>query len=337
MKHTKRLLAAVMALTMVSAIVPLSAFADTEIKQNSTTKSGEMTATYDIQAKYTVTIPAGVTLDSTNAVSKNIEASDVMLESGKKIKVTLTQASNTASGSSFSAKNDKGDSTATYTIGKGEATTGISVGDVVAEFTENGTQALTFSKAEGATYAGTHTETLTFGISVENAAAANPYAANNVGDVVPFGSYSWYIIGKSDDGVTLLMKENLMNKKYNDSFASVTWATCSLRTYLNETFYNTFSDEDKAKIVKTSNTNPNNPDYETNGGNNTEDYIYLLSIAEANALDSSIRNIGSMWWLRSPGGNSNSAAFVSDDGHVDRYGYAGVIESGVRPALNLKF
>ena len=169
MKHTKKLLAAVMALTMVSAVAPMSAFADTEVKQNSTEQSGEMKATYEVEAKYTVTIPAGVTLDSKNSVSKKIEASDVLLESGQKIKVSLTKASNTPEGSSFSAKTDEGDSTATYTIGKGEATSGISVGDTVAEFTAEGTQTLTFSKAEGATYAGTHTETLTFGIAVEDA------------------------------------------------------------------------------------------------------------------------------------------------------------------------
>ncbi len=169
MKHTKKLLAAVMALTMVSAIAPMSAFAINQDDVLAGNNTGEMTATYDIQAKYTVTIPAGVTLDSKNAVSKKIEASDVLLESGQKIKVSLTKASNTAEGSSFSAKTDKGDSTATYTIGKGEATSGISVGDTVAEFTAEGTQTLTFSKAEGATYAGTHTETLTFGIAVEDA------------------------------------------------------------------------------------------------------------------------------------------------------------------------
>ena len=180
MKHTKKLLAAVMALTIVSALAPMSAFAadDTIIKQDTADKTGTMTATYDVTAKYTVTIPAGVTLDSTDAVSKNIKASDVMLESGKKIKVTLTKASNTASGSSFSAKNDKGDSTATYTISKGE--TAVAVGDVVAEFTENGTQALTFSKAEGATYAGTHTETLTFGISVEDAVVVKTLTVEDV-------------------------------------------------------------------------------------------------------------------------------------------------------------
>ena len=183
MKHTKKLLAAVMALTMVSALAPMSAFAadDTIIKQDTADKTGTMTATYDVTAKYTVTIPAGIELKSDASVSKDITASDVVLESGKKIKVTLTKASNTASGSSFSAKNDKGDSTATYTISKGE--TAVAVGDVVAEFTENGTQALTFSKAEGATYAGTHTETLTFGISVEDAVTTP-----TVGTVFPIGT-----------------------------------------------------------------------------------------------------------------------------------------------------
>ena len=333
---TKRILSGLAALAMVSAIVPLSAFADTEIKQNSTTKSGEMTATYDIQAKYTVKIPAGVTLDSKDSVSESIGASEVMLESGQKIKVTLTSADHTESGATFHAQNDKGDSIATYTIGKDTADSGISVGDVVAEFTENGDQGITFSKASGATYAGTHTETLTFGIAVENA-VNNPYAANKTGDVVTFGSYNWYIIGKSDNGVTLLMKENLTTKGYNDSYASVTWETCSLRTYLNGDFYNSFSADDKAKIVKTSITNPNNPNYSTNGGNNTEDYIYLLSIDEANALDSSIRANGSVWWLRSPGYDSDFAAFVSGVGNVYASGNDVDIEHGVRPALNLEF
>ena len=172
MKHTKKLLAAVMAFAMVSAIAPMSAFADTQVKQDSSNHSGDMIATYDVKAKYTVTIPAGVTLDSENSVSANIEASNVILESGQKIQVALTGASNTAEGSSFSAKTEKGDSTATYTIGKGTATTGVKVGDTVAEFTENGTQSITFSKAEGATFAGRHTETLTFNIAVESAKAA---------------------------------------------------------------------------------------------------------------------------------------------------------------------
>ena len=119
---------------------------------------------YNVDPSYTVSIPASVTLGDAD-VTADITASDVILEDGKQIKVDLTAASNTASGSNFNAKN--GDSAVTYTITGDEA---IAVGDTVATFTANGSKTLTFSAADksGATVAGTHTETLTFGISVED-------------------------------------------------------------------------------------------------------------------------------------------------------------------------
>ena len=135
------------------------------------------------------------------------------------------------------------------------------------------------------------------------------------------------------------MKENFGKKKYNDAWAAITWETCTLRTYLNGEFYNSFSAEDKAKIALTHNTNLDNPEYGTDGGNDTEDYIYLLSIAEANALSDTIRsNSSGSWWLRSPGDYSYYAAFVDgEDGDVDLNGHDGDDEYGVRPALNLEF
>ena len=133
MKHTKKLLAAVMAVTMVSALAPMSAFAeDTEIKENTATQAGTMTAIYEVSAKYTVTIPAGVTLSDTETVTKDITAENVLLESGKVITVKLTSGTNTTSGSTFSAKNEAGTSTASYTISAGGSA--ISVGGTVATF-----------------------------------------------------------------------------------------------------------------------------------------------------------------------------------------------------------
>lgn len=154
MKNTKKIITLALAAAMLSATGITAFAADPETKATN--------VSYDVQPTYTVTIPATVDLGD-NDVTANIEASDVLLETGKKIKVDLTAASNTASGSTFNAKN--GDSAVTYTITGDKA---IAVGDTVATFTANGRKTLTFSAADksAATVAGTHTETLTFTISV---------------------------------------------------------------------------------------------------------------------------------------------------------------------------
>ena len=129
------------------------------------TENKDMTVSLDVQAMYTVTIPASVTLSPTSDVTESITAENVMLDENQKITVTLSSASNTQEGNVFHAK--KGDSsTATYGITvNGQP---VSVGGTVAEFTGNGTSSLTFTKAEGATRAGRHTETLTFTISTSS-------------------------------------------------------------------------------------------------------------------------------------------------------------------------
>ena len=129
--------------------------------------SNSLEVKYIVEPSYTVTIPASVTLGNAD-VTADIKAEDVLLDTGQAISVKLQTASNTASGSTFNAKTADSISTANYTISAGE--TAIAVGDEVASFDADGSQTLTFSKAEGATAAGSHTETLTFNISVSEAA-----------------------------------------------------------------------------------------------------------------------------------------------------------------------
>ena len=165
MKTMKRFIAAVMAVTSVMALAPMSAFADTT------------DVTFDaprISPAYTITIPATADLNAENPKA-TIKAENVYLDTTKhkQINVTLDSAQYVETGAStFIAKTEDGSSSVTYTIGKGDATTGVKVGDTVAEFTADGDQVLSFSEPTGATYAGTHTETLTFGISVESAVVA---------------------------------------------------------------------------------------------------------------------------------------------------------------------
>lgn len=231
MKHTKRLLAAVMALSMVSAVAPMSAFAITQddIDPDTGKATGEMTATYDVTAKYTVTIPAGVTLDAEAEVTSEITAENVLIEKGDQVVVTLTKGSNTTIGSTFHAK--KGDSTAEYTISAGTPAAAVSVGDTVATFS-NGTakqsSTLTFSKPTGWTAAGEHTETLTFTIAVEKPAApslADAFKNGSVTKVVVTGSNgsgSTLAYGFTNDNGSFTPINPDANNGYNTNWAYAT-------------------------------------------------------------------------------------------------------------------
>ena len=160
---------------------------------------------YDVQPTYTVTIPATVDLGD-NDVTANIEASDVLLETGKQIKVDLTAASNTQEGSTFNAKN--GNSAVTYTITGDKA---IAVGDTVATFTANGSKALTFSAADksAATVAGAHTETLTFTIAVEDAPSSVKTITIEGYPITYNDNDTWAQIAATNDIVTIT-DENLV-------------------------------------------------------------------------------------------------------------------------------
>ena len=90
-------------------------------------------------------------------------------------------------------------------------------------------------------------------------------------------------------------------------------------------------------IEKTHNSNPDNSKYSTDGGSDTDDYVFLLSLDEAEKVDENIRATGSWWWLRSPGNSQNCAAGVFSVGSLDTFGFNVYLGFGVRPALNLKF
>jgi hypothetical protein len=171
----------------------------------------------------------------------------------------------------------------------------------------------------------------------------------SVGDIVVFGDIRWYVTAKTETGCTLLCEKPVIKMPFNEAGYQTTgsWDNSTLRAWLNEKFYNTFTEEEKALIAKTHNITPANKEYGTSGGNDTDDHIFLLSTDEANVLDSKVRKCGKWydmdnqwWWLRSPGANTSYAAYVGKSGKsdVDPAGdVAGNAFGAVRPALNLCF
>ena len=191
-----------------------------------------------------------------------------------------------------------------------------------------------------------------------------------VGETIEFGNYpqdkdgtekpiEWIVMKNEGNQVLLLSKYVLDAKSYNEGWEDVTWETSDIRQWLNTEFYTTaFNKAEKAKIQTSLIKNEDDSEYGTNGGNDTEDKVFLLSEKEADTLFSndderiakateyaeksgvyineSSEEKGAWWWLRSPGYYSVYAAEVHGSGWVCRIGndvdYSG---GGVRPALHL--
>lgn len=226
--------------------------------------------------------------------------------------------------------------------------------------------------------------------------------AGNIGggqaDNIYFGTYyqsndstkepvKWRVLSNANGQLFLLSDQNLDVFQYHTEREYVTWETSTIRSWLNgygassntggssgtaytgDNFLDTaFSAKEQNAIVETAVVNDDNKDenYGTNGngGNDTTDRIFLLSIAEADNLSyfpkySSSRysantpyvvdggrlgthmngeDVGYLdrWWLRSPGSNNTMAAGIDEEG-VELYEGNPVNNKSfaVRPAFNL--
>lgn len=197
-----------------------------------------------------------------------------------------------------------------------------------------------------------------------------------VGDTVLFGSYrqeygegsrkeaiEWLVLDKQGGKLLLLSRYALDAKPYHSESKAVTWETCTLRSWLNRRFYHTaFQQAEQECILTTRVRNEDNRKHGTEGGNDTEDKLFLLSTGEvrdyfgtepetedparrvkvtayARAQGGYCQSDGEYagngwWWLRSPGSDSYNATDVDYNGRVDRAGdlvnYYGLV---VRPAF----
>lgn len=140
----------------------------------------------------------------------------------------------------------------------------------------------------------------------------------------------WEIVATKDDMALVVSKYALDRKNYHDIDEDVTWETCSLRSWLNNDFFNdTFTDDEKSLISDSSVKAYNNPTYDVFAGNDTVDKVFILSVEEFNmyypagskkgyaptayteAKDIHVYRTGTcMVWLRNPGQVANSACFL---------------------------
>ena len=155
---------------------------------------------------------------------------------------------------------------------------------------------------------------------------------------IPMGQTWWRTIeiDRNENTALLVAESNVTYRVYHDIVESITWEKCTMRSWLNGEYFNTFTAEEKDAIMETILANPSNPEYGTPGGNPTTDRIFLLSIDEAKKYfkDNQDR-IPGKWWLRSPGRGSGNAAYVESDGCIKGSGNYFFYRFGVRPALKI--
>ena len=195
------------------------------------------------------------------------------------------------------------------------------------------------------------------------------FSAVNVGDYVTFGHYEqdnnisngkesieWKVLEKKNGRILVLSKYGLDCQPYNEDRVNVYWEFCTLRRCLNSSFLNeAFTSSEKSVIPMVTITNPDNSNFKTRGGNDTNDQVFLLSKDEAltyfkkNEERKAVPTVyavaqgahqfsgtlpkynyfGSLsdymidgqgccwWWLRSPGRNNTFAGSVNTNGTID--------------------
>ncbi|MCL2378739.1 MAG: DUF6273 domain-containing protein [Defluviitaleaceae bacterium] len=214
--------------------------------------------------------------------------------------------------------------------------------------------------------------------AAESAKNQKPETTNNApdsdvnpGDIIRFGRYDWRVLevsnmpGRGMGKRALILKETMLaERRFNDKstfgglFNTASWDECSLRRYLNEDFYNSFSNKDQSRILEThvvTSDNPHRSFLRTfnpgagKGGKDTIDKIFLLSIDEImKHLELSKRTQGEemdlddvddldnldYWWLRTTGTTRGAVTFVyKHDTQISVTGMPADHGIGVRPAM----
>ena len=128
-------------------------------------------------------------------------------------------------------------------------------------------------------------------------AEEGPSIANaQVGDTVTFGRYEqdnkmgngpedieWTVLGERDGAKLLLAREGLMPMAFSKEDSEATWSTSTVRGWLNNGFYAVaFNADERGRILLSHLENADNPEFGTDGGEDTDDRVFLLSIDELN-------------------------------------------------------
>lgn len=182
----------------------------------------------------------------------------------------------------------------------------------------------------------------------------------------------WRVIEKDDDQAVLLADQIIDSAPYNYEAVDVNWEDSDLRVFIHEEIYkNAFTDKEKQSIINAEISNLDNYYFKTECGEDTRDYIYILSEEDifysdkaavhgfsrsdgvvdlarrfkpteyAIARGAWVSKSGSTeglgyWILRTNGYSASNAVYVSDIGAVyNRGSYVNCLDAGILPVITI--
>lgn len=177
----------------------------------------------------------------------------------------------------------------------------------------------------------------------------------------------WKVLSNEGNLLFVMSEMMLEARGFHSANAAVTWETSAVRTWLNNDFINkAFSTYEQSQIVTSSLVNEDNPTWGTDGGNDTQDKLFLLSYSDSinsnygfygnpNSFDTARRAQGtdyakskgiqvstsssylgnSSWWLRTPGKYASRAVLVNETGSMSELNNVYFRYMGIRPAMRI--
>ena len=186
------------------------------------------------------------------------------------------------------------------------------------------------------------------------------------GNTISFGAYEqdgnrangpepieWLILARQQGCALLLSKYALDAMAYNKHRLDTTWESSTVRSWLNDTFYNqAFDSEERVQILCASVQTDVMHGTNAKPGNDTQDNVFLLSCSEAEFLlgknekvckatayaksnGANVQGDQCWWWLRTPGNYNTSAQCIDKDGAY-KSNFVDLENRCIRPAIWVK-
>lgn len=154
-------------------------------------------------------------------------------------------------------------------------------------------------------------------------------------EIIKFGSYylsnndikdpiEWLVLEKKGNRLFIVSKNIILFKPFNEKLQAITWEESSIRKWLNDDFLQeAFTDDEFNKIQTTRVKTSDDWNSNSNGGNATNDKIFLLSKEEilnyfelpTERLCKSLnQDEYSPWWLRNMGSGQFSTSHITSEG-----------------------